>query len=105
MEWKVVAKDTLNSGDRIFLPHSVREMPTPKLECRVTAKEINFIRSLVIYKVFDFNSLIFSFLPVPQPMLLCVCNTILYDDELINSKLGSCHSCPQQTSRIAGPGN
>lgn len=76
MEWKVAAKDTLNSGDRIFLPHSVREMPTPKLECRVTAKEINFIRSLVIYKVFDFNSL--SFPSFRYPNLCCSVFVILY---------------------------
>lgn len=48
---KVGAKDTLNSGDRIFLPDSVKETPAAaKHECHVTAKEINFIRGLVIYK-------------------------------------------------------
>ncbi|XP_061354496.1 RNA pseudouridine synthase 4, mitochondrial [Gastrolobium bilobum] len=47
---RVAAKDTLNSGDRIFLPQSVKEIPRQKPDCHVTAKEINFIRSLVIYK-------------------------------------------------------
>jgi hypothetical protein len=58
---KVTPKDTLNSGDRIFLPHSVKQImpqllapkhdspPPPPLT--LTAKQINFIRALVIYKV------------------------------------------------------
>jgi hypothetical protein len=57
----VTPKDTLNSGDRIFLPHSVKQImpqllapkhdspPPPPLT--LTAKQINFIRALVIYKV------------------------------------------------------
>jgi hypothetical protein len=56
----VTPKDTLNSGDRIFLPHSVKQiMPElapkhdspPPLTLTLTAKQINFIRALVIYKV------------------------------------------------------
>jgi hypothetical protein len=54
----VTPKDTLNSGDRIFLPHSVKQiMPelAPKHDSppplTLTAKQINFIRALVIYKV------------------------------------------------------
>ncbi|KAJ1388373.1 Pseudouridine synthase, RsuA/RluB/C/D/E/F [Sesbania bispinosa] len=47
---RVAAKDTLNSGDRIFLPRSVKEMPPQNLHCHVTATEISFMRSLLIYK-------------------------------------------------------
>ncbi|KAK7308784.1 hypothetical protein RJT34_05011 [Clitoria ternatea] len=47
---RVAAKDTVNSGDRILLPQSVKEMPTHKHECHVTAQQIKFMRTLVIYK-------------------------------------------------------
>ncbi|WJX54537.1 hypothetical protein P8452_40407 [Trifolium repens] len=58
---KVTPKDTLNSGDRIFLPHSVKQImpqllapkhdsPPPPPPLTLTAKQINFIRALVIYK-------------------------------------------------------
>jgi hypothetical protein len=70
---KVTPKDTLNSGDRIFLPHSVKQImpqllapkhdspPPPPLT--LTAKQINFIRALVIYKVGGFFvGFFFSFL-------------------------------------------
>jgi len=49
---RVTPKDTLNSGDRIFLPNSVKQQipSTPVVTPTLTAKQINFIRSLVIYK-------------------------------------------------------
>lgn len=53
---RVTPKDTLNSGDRIFLPNSVKQQipltPTPPKHesLTLTSKQINFIRSLVIYK-------------------------------------------------------
>ncbi|XP_027361518.1 RNA pseudouridine synthase 4, mitochondrial [Abrus precatorius] len=47
---RVAAKDTLNLGDRILLPRSVKETPTHKHDCHLTPREINFIRGLVIYK-------------------------------------------------------
>ncbi|XP_045814943.1 RNA pseudouridine synthase 4, mitochondrial [Trifolium pratense] len=54
---RVTPKDTLNSGDRIFLPHSVKQITPPESlapkhdsPLTLTAKQINFIRTLVIYK-------------------------------------------------------
>ncbi|XP_050874628.1 RNA pseudouridine synthase 4, mitochondrial [Lathyrus oleraceus] len=54
---KVTPKDTLNAGDRIFLPHSVKQQtPAPPkrldspLTPTLTAKQIDFISALVIYK-------------------------------------------------------
>ncbi|TKY71262.1 RNA pseudouridine synthase 4 [Spatholobus suberectus] len=49
---RVTAKDTLNTGDRILLPQSVKEKETPthKHHSHLTPDETNFIRSLVIYK-------------------------------------------------------
>ncbi|XP_039001855.1 RNA pseudouridine synthase 4, mitochondrial [Hibiscus syriacus] len=47
---RVGAKDSLNVGDRIFLPISVREFPEEKQEHRCTDEESNFIRSLELYK-------------------------------------------------------
>ena len=51
----MTAKDTLNIGDRIFLPVSVKEMPKEKHESGITAAEVNFIQSLVLHKVLNFN--------------------------------------------------
>lgn len=66
---RVGAKDTLNSGDRIFLPNSVKQQhqhqQTPKQPLTLTPKQIKFMRSLVIYKVaflFQFRSFIHSFI-------------------------------------------
>ncbi|XP_057963538.1 RNA pseudouridine synthase 4, mitochondrial [Malania oleifera] len=47
---RVAAKDPMNSGDRIFLPITVQETPTEKSELPCKEEEINFIRSLVLYK-------------------------------------------------------
>ncbi|KAK8603448.1 hypothetical protein V6N13_085634 [Hibiscus sabdariffa] len=47
---RVGAKDSLNVGDRIFLPISVREVPEEKQEHHCTNEESNFIRSLELYK-------------------------------------------------------
>ncbi|KAK4258803.1 hypothetical protein QN277_005211 [Acacia crassicarpa] len=47
---RVTAKDTLNLGDRIFLPVSVKETPQEKHESGITAAEVNFIQSLVLHK-------------------------------------------------------
>ncbi|KAK8527828.1 hypothetical protein V6N12_055027 [Hibiscus sabdariffa] len=46
----VGAKDSLNVGDRIFLPISVREFPEEKQEHHCTNEDSNFIRSLELYK-------------------------------------------------------
>ncbi|OIW11185.1 hypothetical protein TanjilG_15398 [Lupinus angustifolius] len=51
-------KDTLNSGDLIFLPQSVKQTPPPTHKHKhlshshppLTDKQINFIRTLLIYK-------------------------------------------------------
>lgn len=47
---RVGAKDSLNIGDKIFLPISVREVPEEKHEHDCTNEESNFIRSLELYK-------------------------------------------------------
>ena len=54
---KVGAKDSLNIGDRIFLPISVRESPEEKQEHGCTDEELNFIRGLQLYKVLNLNCL------------------------------------------------
>ncbi|XP_057754051.1 RNA pseudouridine synthase 4, mitochondrial isoform X1 [Arachis stenosperma] len=48
---RVAAKDTLNSGDTIFLPLSVKHIPTEvKRHSDLTPHQIQFVRSLVLYK-------------------------------------------------------
>ncbi|KAM1650576.1 hypothetical protein ACFXTH_003136 [Malus domestica] len=54
---RVAAKDSMNIGDRIHLPFSVQEFPADKhessnykQECHCSEEEINFIRSLELYK-------------------------------------------------------
>lgn len=47
---RVTAKDTLNLGDKIFLPVSVKETSQQKHESGITAAEVNFIHSLVLHK-------------------------------------------------------
>ncbi|KAF8404948.1 hypothetical protein HHK36_009843 [Tetracentron sinense] len=47
---RVAAKDSMNSGDRIFLPITVQELPAEKHECHCNEDEINYIHSLVLYK-------------------------------------------------------
>ncbi|KAL1319797.1 hypothetical protein AAHE18_14G011000 [Arachis hypogaea] len=48
---RVAAKDTLNSGDTIFLPLSVKHIPTEKKRhSDLTPQQIQFVRSLVLYK-------------------------------------------------------
>ncbi|PPD79917.1 hypothetical protein GOBAR_DD23147 [Gossypium barbadense] len=47
---QVGAKDSLNIGDKIFLPISVCEVPEEKHEHDCTDEESNFIRSLELYK-------------------------------------------------------
>ncbi|CAJ1924409.1 unnamed protein product [Sphenostylis stenocarpa] len=49
---RVAAKDTLNTGDRILLPQSVQQNQTPthKPHSPLTPQQINFIRTLVLYK-------------------------------------------------------
>lgn len=49
---KVGAKDSMNLGDRICLPISVKEFPDHKQEeGHCSEEEAEFIRSLVLYKV------------------------------------------------------
>lgn len=47
---RVAAKDSMNNGDRIFLPVTVHEFPVEKHNCHCNEEEVNFIRSLVLYK-------------------------------------------------------
>ncbi|XP_014520097.1 RNA pseudouridine synthase 4, mitochondrial isoform X1 [Vigna radiata var. radiata] len=49
---RVAAKYTLNAGDRILLPQSVQQKPTPthKPHSPLTPQQINFIRKFVIFK-------------------------------------------------------
>ncbi|KAA8545818.1 hypothetical protein F0562_020731 [Nyssa sinensis] len=47
---RVAAKDSLNFGDRIFLPTTVQELPSEKVDCFCNEEEIKFLHSLVLYK-------------------------------------------------------
>ncbi|GMN37755.1 hypothetical protein TIFTF001_007076 [Ficus carica] len=47
---RVAAKDSMNLGDRIFLPITVKVLPLEKKECFYNEEEVNFIRSLELYK-------------------------------------------------------
>ncbi|KAM6540813.1 hypothetical protein CsatB_005260 [Cannabis sativa] len=47
---RVTAKDSMNLGDRIFLPVTVKEVPVEKKELHCNGEEVNFIRSLELYK-------------------------------------------------------
>ncbi|PON58067.1 Pseudouridine synthase [Trema orientale] len=47
---RVAAKDSMNLGDRIFLPITVKELPVEKKELLCNEEEVNFIRSLELYK-------------------------------------------------------
>lgn len=51
-DFKIAAKDSMNLGDRIFLPITVKELPLEKKECFCNEEEVNFIRGLELYKVF-----------------------------------------------------
>jgi len=97
---KVAAKDTLNAGDRILLPQSVQQKPTPthKPHSPLTPQQINFIRTLVIHKVFNVNYFIYFFFFSLSHIFL------LYQYQSLLMCLGSCHSRPQQTSRNACAG-
>lgn len=53
---KVAAKDSMNNGDRIFLPVTVQEFPVENHNCHCNEEEVNFIRSLVLYKVLNFST-------------------------------------------------
>jgi hypothetical protein len=56
----VAAKDSMDVGDRIFLPISVKVLPAVKQDCHCNEEEINFIRGLELYKVIDINSAVLS---------------------------------------------
>ncbi|XP_048337218.2 RNA pseudouridine synthase 4, mitochondrial isoform X5 [Ziziphus jujuba] len=47
---RVTAKDSMNLGDRIYLPISVQEFPVDKKEYHCNEEEVSFIRSLELYK-------------------------------------------------------
>lgn len=53
----MAAKDSMDVGDRIFLPISVKVLPASKQDCHCSEEEINFIRGLELFKVIDLNSL------------------------------------------------
>lgn len=50
---KIAAKDSMNLGDRVYLPISVKDLHPKKQEkkCHFNSEEQNFVKSLVIYKV------------------------------------------------------
>lgn len=56
----MAAKDSMDVGDRIFLPISVKVLPAVKQDCHCNEEEINFIRGLELYKVIDINSAVLS---------------------------------------------
>ncbi|KAG6761362.1 hypothetical protein POTOM_034577 [Populus tomentosa] len=47
---RVAAKDSMDVGDRIFLPISVKALPAEKQDCHCSEEEINFIRGFELYK-------------------------------------------------------
>ncbi|KAG7977064.1 hypothetical protein I3843_05G011400 [Carya illinoinensis] len=47
---RVSAKESMNVGDRIFLPITVQEFPFEKPDCHCDEEEANFVRSLLLYK-------------------------------------------------------
>ncbi|KAF3435477.1 hypothetical protein FNV43_RR22566 [Rhamnella rubrinervis] len=47
---RVAAKDSMNLGDRIYLPITVQESPIDKKECHCNEDEVSFIRNLELYK-------------------------------------------------------
>ncbi|KAF9675859.1 hypothetical protein SADUNF_Sadunf09G0077300 [Salix dunnii] len=47
---RVAAKDSMDVGDRIFLPISVKVLPSSKQDCHCSEEEINFIRGLELFK-------------------------------------------------------
>ncbi|CAN1307573.1 RNA pseudouridine synthase 4, mitochondrial [Linum perenne] len=47
---KVTAKDSMNVGDKILLPGSVNVVATEKKEWHCSEEEVEFIRSIVLYK-------------------------------------------------------
>ncbi|XP_011001172.1 PREDICTED: RNA pseudouridine synthase 4, mitochondrial isoform X1 [Populus euphratica] len=47
---RVAAKDSMDVGDRIFLPISVKALPAEKQDCHCSEEETNFIRGLELYK-------------------------------------------------------
>ncbi|KAJ6716559.1 MITOCHONDRIAL RNA PSEUDOURIDINE SYNTHASE [Salix koriyanagi] len=47
---RVAAKDSMDVGDRIFLPISVKVLPASKQDCHCSEEEINFIRGLELFK-------------------------------------------------------
>lgn len=50
----------MNDGDRIFLPITVKqEVPSEKQKLYCNEEEVNFIRSLVLYKVLKFDSFVY----------------------------------------------
>lgn len=56
----MAAKDSMNDGDRIFLPITVKqEVPSEKQKLYCNEEEVNFIRSLVLYKVLKFDSFVY----------------------------------------------
>ncbi|XP_059447016.1 RNA pseudouridine synthase 4, mitochondrial [Corylus avellana] len=47
---RVAAKDSIDVGDRICLPITVRQLPLEKQDCHFNEEEVDFVRSLVLYK-------------------------------------------------------
>ncbi|CAL5358068.1 unnamed protein product [Camellia sinensis] len=47
---RVAAKDSMNLGDRIFLPVTVQEFPSDKPKCFHNEEEMDFLHSLELYK-------------------------------------------------------
>lgn len=56
----MAAKDSMNLGDRIYLPITVQETPIDKKECHCNEDEASFIRSLEMYKVLGFHNVLFD---------------------------------------------
>lgn len=50
----------MNLGERVYLPITVKELPSNKEEGHFNPEEVNFVRSLELYKVLKLLSLLWS---------------------------------------------
>ncbi|KAK4752147.1 hypothetical protein SAY87_020945 [Trapa incisa] len=47
---RIAAKDPMNVGDRVYLPITVKDLPSHKEEGHFNLEEVNFVRGLELYK-------------------------------------------------------
>lgn len=57
----MAAKDSMNLGDRIFLPITVKDFSSTKEDLCFSREELEFVRGLEIYKVLNLSLFIGNF--------------------------------------------